>query len=52
VQNKIVSMIEKHAKCKTLESTEARCSEKRQKKIDKREDALLQPAPVGVMATM
>ncbi len=52
VQNKIVSMIEKHAKRKTLESTEARRSEKRQKRIDKREDALLQPAPVGVMETM
>jgi hypothetical protein len=36
VQNKIVTMFEKHAKRKTLESTEARRSEKRQKQINKR----------------
>ena len=45
-------MIKKHAKHKTLEYTEARRSEKRQKRIDEREDALMQPAPVGVMETM
>jgi hypothetical protein len=34
VQKKIVTMFEKHAKRKTLELTEARISEKRQKRID------------------
>jgi hypothetical protein len=51
-KTKIVSMFEKHAKCNTLESTEVRHYEKRQKQSNEREEALLQPAPVGVMATM
>ena len=52
VQNKIATMFEKHAKRKTLEQTGARRSEKRQKRIDERLEALSQPAPVGVMTTM
>jgi hypothetical protein len=45
-------MYTKNAKPQTLEQTEARCAEKRQKRVDTREEALLSPAPVGLMTTM
>jgi hypothetical protein len=52
VQEKIARMYEKNAKPTTFEHTEARRAAKRQKRIDTREEALLSPAPVGVMTTM
>jgi hypothetical protein len=52
VKQKITEMYEKHAKRKTLERTESRRAEKRQKRIDAREEALLCPAPEGLMQTM
>ena len=52
VKQKITEIYDKHAKRKNLEETERGCAEKRQKHIDAREEALLCPAPVGVMQTM
>ena len=52
VQEKISEMYSKNAKRKTLEQTEARRAENRQKRVDAREEALLLPAPVGLMKTM
>jgi hypothetical protein len=52
VQEKISEMYAKNAKRTTLEQTEARRAEKRQKRVDAREEALLLPAPIGLMTTM
>jgi hypothetical protein len=53
VQEKISEMYAKNAKRTTLEQTEVRRAEKRQKRVDApREEALLLPAPVGLMTTM
>ncbi len=45
-------MYDKHAKQKNAEETAARRAEKRQRRMSAREEALLFPAPVGVMDTL
>jgi hypothetical protein len=52
VKQKITEIYEKHAKRKTMEQTASRHTEKRQKRIDAREEALLCPNPEGLMLTM
>ena len=52
VQEKMSEMLRKNAKRATLEQTAARHAEKRQKRVDAREEPLLLPAPVGLMTTM
>jgi hypothetical protein len=45
-------MYDKHAKRKDAEETAARRAEKRQKRMSTREEALMYPAPEGVMETL
>jgi hypothetical protein len=52
VKGKIAEIYQKHAKRKTLAQTETRRAEKRQKRLEVREEALLCPAPEGIMKTM
>jgi hypothetical protein len=48
----MTKMFDKNAKGKNSEETAARCAEKRQRRMTAREEALLFPAPVGVMETL
>ncbi len=52
VKEKITKMYEKHAKRKNMEETATRRAEKLQKRISAREEALMRPAPEGVMETL
>jgi hypothetical protein len=45
-------MNDKHAKRKNAEETATRRAEKRQKRMNTREEALMCPAPEGVMETL
>jgi hypothetical protein len=49
---KITKMYDKHAKRKDAEESAMRRAEKRQKRISTREEALMCPAPEGVMETL
>jgi hypothetical protein len=52
VKEKITKMHDKNAKRKNAEETAARHAEKRLKRMSAREEALLFPAPEGVMETL
>ena len=52
VKEKISKMYDKHAKRKNAEETATRRAEKRQKRMSTREEALMCPAPEGVMETL
>jgi hypothetical protein len=52
VKEKITKMYDKNAKRKNAEETAARHAEKRLKRMSAREEALLFPAPEGVMETL
>ncbi len=52
VKERITKMYDKHAKRKNAEETATRRAEKRQKCISTREEALMCPAPEGVMETL
>ncbi len=52
VKEKIRKMYDKNAKRKNAEETAARHAEKRLKQMSAREEALLFPAPEGVMETL
>jgi hypothetical protein len=51
VKEKITKMYDKHAKQKNAEETARKRAEKRQKRMSTREEALMCPAPEGVMET-
>jgi hypothetical protein len=52
VKERITKMYDKHAKQKNPEETATRRAEKRQNRIGTREEALMCPAPEGVMETL